>query len=180
MVLKILAFSHFLWGILWWFVITFHSSWVIISSYRRRIYARKRSATNSFQMDKNSQKAKGYGTHRAISQTFYSMLTDGKDVKVGERLMLFWVDNRIRSYAEDFYKLTSWQVNKLTSRRVACYSIRKSPFFYFGFRASWRVNKSTSRRVSCYSIRKSAFFYLAFLQATCSLVSLLTCPLVLL
>jgi len=40
-------------------------------------------------MDKNSQKAKGYGTHRAISQTFYSMLTDGKDVKVGERLMLF-------------------------------------------------------------------------------------------
>ena len=40
-------------------------------------------------MDKNSQKAKGYGTHRAISQAFYSMLTDARDVKVGERLMLF-------------------------------------------------------------------------------------------
>ena len=40
-------------------------------------------------MDKNSQKAKGYGMYRAITQTFYSMLTDGKDVKVGERLMLF-------------------------------------------------------------------------------------------
>ena len=52
-------------------------------------------------MDKNSQKAKGYGMYRAITQTFYSMLTDGKDVKVGERLMLFCVDNRIRSYAED-------------------------------------------------------------------------------
>jgi len=101
MVLKILAFSHFLWGILWWFVITFHCSWVIISFHRRRIYARKCSATNSFQMDNNSQKVKGYGTHRAISQTFYSMLTNGKDVKVGERLLLFWVDNRIRSYAED-------------------------------------------------------------------------------
>ena len=40
-------------------------------------------------MDKNSQKGKGYGMYRAITQTFYSMLTDGKDVKVGERLMLF-------------------------------------------------------------------------------------------
>ena len=100
-VLKMLIFSLF-WGILWWFVITFHCSWVIISFHRRRIYARKCSATNSFQMDNNSQKVKGYGTHRAISQTFYSMLTDARDVKVGERLTLFWVDNRIRSYAEDF------------------------------------------------------------------------------
>ena len=34
-------------------------------------------------MDNNSQKSKGYGAHRAISQTFYSMLTDARDVKVG-------------------------------------------------------------------------------------------------
>jgi len=64
-------------------------------------YARKRSSTGSFYIIENAQRAKGHGAHRTISQTFYSMLTDARDVKVGERLTLFWVDNRIRSYAED-------------------------------------------------------------------------------
>ena len=52
-------------------------------------YARKRSSTGSFYIIENAQRAKGHGAHRAISQTFYSMLTNGKDVKVGERLLLF-------------------------------------------------------------------------------------------
>ena len=66
--------------------------------------------------------------------------------------------------------LASWQVNKSTSIRVACYFIRKSPFFYFGFRASWQVNKSTSWRVACYSIRQFSFFYSVFF---CKLTSCL-------
>ena len=45
------------------------------------------------------------------------------------------------------------------------------------FRVSWQVNKSTSIRVACYSIRKSSFFYSGFLTSnllTCQLVDLFT------
>ena len=56
-------------------------------------------------------------------------------------------------------KLTSLQVYELL---VILYANSRS--FILCFFASWRVNKSTSIRVACYSIRQFSFFYLAFLQ----------------
>ena len=97
-------------------------------------------------------------------------------LQVDELLVILYANSR--SFILCFF--ASWRVNKSTSIRVACYSIRKSSFFYSVFFASWRVNKSASRRVACYFIRQSSFFNMVFWQATCSLVFLFTRPLVLL
>lgn len=86
---KMLVFSHSLRDILCRIVITFLSVLIIISSCRKQSHARKHSSTGSFYIIENAQRAKGHGAHRTISQTFYSMLTDARDVKVGERLTLF-------------------------------------------------------------------------------------------